>query len=62
MLLKKNCQLFCYFVAATAVFRTTAFRGALCKVLRQPVQMSIRLPSTVAYCKFGYFRVQLVGL
>jgi hypothetical protein len=34
----------------------------LCNVLMQPVQMSIRLPSTVAYCKFGYFRVQLVGL
>jgi len=53
-----------YFAAAAAtaaVFRTTLC-GALCKVLKQPVQMSIRLPSTVAYCKFGYFRVQFVGL
>jgi hypothetical protein len=48
--------------AVFLIARTTAFRGALCNVRMQVVQMSIRLPSTVAYCKFGYFRDQLVGL
>ncbi len=54
-------HVFGYF-AATAAFARTTLCGALCKVLKQPVQTSMRLPSTVVYCKLGYFRVQFVGL
>src|ERR1700722_12015708 len=54
--------IYCVGAAATAVFFIATFRGALWSVRRQPVQTSWRLPSIVAYCKLGYFRVQFVGL